>query len=204
MILLWSVAASLVIALLRGGKLVNLGTLRFRVGWLAFVALLLQVLVVYLPFGNTGTEWSTQSLLLVGSYALLIGVVVANRELPGLWILGVGLALNLAVMIANGGFMPVAEETLRRAGLLHLATSTESGARLLSSKDILLPREETRLWFLGDVFSLPAPLSTAYSIGDILLAIGAFILFQRGTMPRQAGCALGKTAEDSDSSEQIM
>jgi len=194
MILLWAVVVSVVIALLRGGKLLNLGKLRFRLGWMAFLALLLQVLAVYLPFDRADTEWSAQALLLVGSYALLISVVVANRELPGLWILGIGLGLNLVVMIANGGFMPVAEETLSRTGLLHLTTSAESGARLVSSKSILLPREETLLWFLGDILSLPAPLSTAYSIGDILLAIGAFILFQRGTRPHKAGCSTTEMA----------
>ena len=35
--------------------------------------------------------------------------------------------------------------------------------------------EHARLWFLGDVFAIPAswPLANVFSVGDVLIALGA-------------------------------
>jgi hypothetical protein len=57
------------------------------------------------------------------------------------------------------------------------------GQRVGYGKDILLAKEDTVLWFLGDIFLLPAffnyPL--AFSLGDILISTGAFwLLWQLG------------------------
>lgn len=40
------------------------------------------------------------------------------------------------------------------------------------------PVEDARLWFLGDVFPLPGPdwLHTVFSVGDVLLFAGIFIV----------------------------
>jgi hypothetical protein len=111
---------------------------------------------------------------MLATYAMLLAFVIVNRRIPGIALVGLGLALNAAVMAANGGLMPVAPETLARAGLLHLASQPTTGARLLGAKDILLPREQTRLWCLGDalVIPLPAPLGAVVSVGDVVLAVG--------------------------------
>ncbi len=52
------------------------------------------------------------------------------------------------------------------------------GERAGLGKDIVLARADTRLWFLGDVFMTPDWLNypVAFSIGDILIAMGAFWL----------------------------
>jgi len=88
--------------------------------------------------------------------------------------------MNLLVVLANGGFMPVTLEALRRAGLVHLALGLEPGSRLVATKDILLPRQDTRLWILSDIFVIPPPLpfNTIFSLGDFFLALGAFTFFQ--------------------------
>jgi hypothetical protein len=46
------------------------------------------------------------------------------------------------------------------------------------TKDFVLPLADTRLWFLDDRFILPAWMNyhVAFSIGDVLIAIGAFWL----------------------------
>jgi len=48
----------------------------------------------------------------------------------------------------------------------------------------LLTKGETRLWVLSDIFVLPRsfPLSRVFSPGDIVIAIGAFILVQSGML----------------------
>lgn len=53
------------------------------------------------------------------------------------------------------------------------------GQRLGITKDMVLPLEQTRLWWLSDYFVTPGLLTTryAFSVGDIILSLGivAFI-----------------------------
>ncbi|MBM3189253.1 MAG: hypothetical protein FJZ90_11095 [Chloroflexi bacterium] len=177
MILLVAVPLAILAALVSGGRLARLAGLSFRYGWVALIALGLQALILYWPDARGEGPWGLPSLLLMGSYALLGLVVFTNRYLSGLPVIGLGFALNLAVMVANGGFMPVTLETLARAGLSHLAMGTSAGSRVLNAKDILLPREATHLWALSDVFVVQWPIRMAFSVGDLLLAVGVFILF---------------------------
>jgi hypothetical protein len=90
--------------------------------------------------------------------------------------LGLGLTLNLLVISLNGGLMPISPEMVGRFELR--PDSWEIGSRLGSGKDIVLPIAETRLWILSDRFFLPMPSWAAYpvafSLGDVLIAIGAF------------------------------
>jgi hypothetical protein len=181
MILLLAIVLSFTIALIRGGRLERLADVRLRYGWIALIALGLQVLMVYGPGARLG--W-----LMLASYGLLVLVVGLNWRLPGMPIMAMGLALNLVVMAANGGFMPISPETLSRAGLEHLASSLEVGAHVTNAKDVLLPREATRLWWLGDtlVMPLPSPLKAVFSVGDLLLAAGAVVFVQRAMAPKVA------------------
>ncbi len=184
MILLIAIVLSLTIGLLRGGRLRRIAEIPLRYGWVALVALGLQVIFV------SGPRWGVALPMgvLVASYALLIAVVALNWRLPGMPLVGLGLALNLAVMAANGGYMPVSPEALARAGLGHLAAQVEYGAPILGAKDILLPREATRLWWLGDTLAVPgpAPLRAVLSVGDVFLAAGVIVLLQKALVPGKA------------------
>jgi len=179
MILLLAIVLSFTIALARGGRLERLAETPIRHGWIALIALALQVLMVYGPAKGLG--W-----LMVASYGLLVLVISLNWRLPGMPLVGTGLALNLAVMAANSGYMPIAPETLSRAGLEHLADGLEIGSLVTNAKDVLLPREATRLWWLSDILvvPLPSPLKAVLSIGDLLLAAGAVIFIQKAMLRR--------------------
>lgn len=191
-ILLLAFATSLLIALLRGGSLGALSGLSFRWGWVALVACCAQALVIYNPLPGLDRWQGYRPLLLLGSYAALVWIVLLNRRLPGMPLVGLGLSLNLLVMLMNGGLMPITWEALHQAGLTGLALGSEAGSRIMATKDILLPREQTRLWILSDILVIPAQLSirSVCSIGDVLLAGGIFWLFQR-TMrkPSSGPCA---------------
>ncbi len=185
MILLLACIVALLIALLRGGRLGALGEVRFRAGWLAIIALALQAVVIYMP-AHTGTgPWSPGALLLVGSYLPLLAVVWLNRHTPGMLLIGAGLALNLLAIVSNGGYMPITPEALERAGLGHLALAGETGSRIMATKDVLLPREGTALWALSDVLVIPAtlPVSSVFSVGDVVVALGVYWFFQRVMTP---------------------
>lgn len=186
MILLLALLVSIAVSLVRGGRFRWLAETPLRFGWLAIVAFGLQWSIIYAPLPRTEGPLGPRTLLLIASYLLVVAVVVLNRRLAGLPVIGLGLGLNLLVMLANGGFMPVTMEAVERAGMAHLALGLEAGARLMATKDIILPAEATRLWVLSDIFVVPPPLPfrTVFSLGDLFLAAGVFVLFQRAMRPR--------------------
>jgi len=186
MILLVSIAVSIVVALLTGGRLSGLARAPFKLGWLTFLALGLQVASVYSSVPN----WFPAALL-IASYALLLAVVLANIRTPGLALIGLGLVANMAVIAANGGYMPVTAEALSRAGLEHLVTTTEAGNKIFGSKDAVLSYSDTRLWVLSDILVIRKPSPTVFSLGDLFVAGGAFWFIQAGMHSKHRGTEVG-------------
>ena len=187
MILLLAIGLSIIGALLTGGHLLGLSRVSFKLGWLAFVALAIQVASVYV----TQPAWLPGALLVL-SYALLGTVALANVRTPGMALIALGLAANMAVIAANGGYMPVAPETVSLAGLEQLVSATETGHKIFGSKDIVLPYSDTRLWILSDIMVTRWPSATIFSLGDVMLAAGAFWFIQaslRIPEPKEEGPA---------------
>jgi hypothetical protein len=178
MILLAMVLLAFLSALLSGGKLGRLANLPLRAPWLALLGFGLQIFIIYSPTEMAQGLFGIRTLTLIGSYAILLAFVWINRRLAGMLVIGLGLALNLTVMLANGGYMPITPDAVKAIRPDYQLESVEMGARLKDTKDILLPREETNLWFLADIFVLPPPfpIPSVFSPGDVVLAIGAFIL----------------------------
>jgi hypothetical protein len=150
-----------IVVLIRGDPRA-LASLRFRSGWLLGVALAIQVLVVAV---FPGPKTTLRLVLYLGSYVLAVLFLFLNRTIPGLWIVGAGAFLNLIAIAANSGVMPATAGALSRAGI------EDAGAVFANSA----PVEHARLWFLGDVFAVPAswPLANVFSVGDVLIAGGA-------------------------------
>jgi hypothetical protein len=178
-ILLVALAVALLAAFLRGGSLRNLADFHLEWGWLAGLALVIQIAAIYWATGDSYLY--LQRGALVVSSLLLLPVVWRNRRSPGLALIGLGLALNLTVMVANGGFMPITPEAVARIEHENLIVHLDSLERMSGSKGIVLPREETALWVLSDIFIIPPPfpVASAFSLGDALVAVGAFIFLQR-------------------------
>ncbi len=146
--------------------------------WLVLVAFLPQWLAFYGPTSWLRLPDHLVPIGLVTSQILLLIFVWANRGLPGFWVLGLGLGLNLLVIVLNGGWMPISPETLGRMYPDRAADVWIVGERLGTSKDVILAVADTRLAWLSDRFILPSwsPYRVAYSLGDIFITAGAFIL----------------------------
>jgi Family of unknown function (DUF5317) len=194
MILVAAFALSVAWGLARGGRLGNLASLPLRWGGIAVLAFALQIYLIYFPEATAEGLLSLHVLLLIASYLLLLGVVWKNRELSGVWLIGAGLVANFAVMLANGGYMPITREALAAVGHLQNALGAEAGARVLATKDVVLAREHTQLWFLSDIFALPPPfpIPSVFSLGDAMIAVGVFFLVQRGVGRRTSPVAIAE------------
>jgi hypothetical protein len=151
---------------------------------LALLAFLPQALVFFVP--QTGRFVSQQwaAFILPVSLGILVLFVWYNRHLQGFWLLGLGLLLNLAVIAANGGLMPISPETLT---IVHgKQAEVVIDGRPFGSKNIVRPVEETQLEWLADRFTVPdqLPIQFAFSLGDVFLAAGAFWALWAGGAPR--------------------
>jgi hypothetical protein len=181
MILLLALAAGLVIGLgwarLRGQPY-QPPELQYL--WLVFVAFLPQFVIIYLPITRRlFPDWLAASFLLASQITLLVFVWL-NRRILGMLILLCGASLNLFVMTANRGFMPISQQTASRLISEDILRDIESGSRF-GVKDILLRPEDTRFEWLADRFLLPVwvPYQVAFSLGDVFIALGAFWLFAK-------------------------
>jgi len=106
-------------------------------------------------------------------------VLLRNVKVVGFPLIAVGAGLNLLAISANSGYMPSSPEawqTLNGVAALPTAQYTNSA---LAGTATVFP-------YLGDIMVLPRPLPFAnvFSIGDVLIGLGA-ALFLVWTMRRQ-------------------
>jgi hypothetical protein len=175
MFILYAVVAGLLAGFLVGGRLETIADTRFRWGWLAILALAIQ-LVLFSPLaGGIGdaSRW-----IYVGSTALVVVVVLANLRLAGLPIVLLGALSNLAAIITNGGSMPASP-----AALAALGGAVHSGP----TNSILV--DHPALEPLTDIFAMPAwlPFANIFSVGDVLIGTGVAIAIAAAMRPTAAG-----------------
>lgn len=162
---------ALAIAVLRGGRLVNLGDIELKSWWLLIVALGLQIGTGFLPEAS----WSegVGLAMVLFSFTLLMVLVVMNRSKPGMGIAGLGVLMNFVVIAANGG-MPVLAGAAEVASGFTIADPDLSG----SFKHVLLD-ETSHLTFFADVIPLRLlGIGEVISLGDILLALGLGVFLE--------------------------
>ena len=180
MLLLVALVIGLLAGIATGGKLGNLAHLSLRWPWLVIAALIIREAAVFSPLSAIE---GVQYVYLVALAALVAWTAWHATRLPGAWIVAIGAALNLVVVIANGARMPV-EATL--AGPLlergHIGQYVVMGSG-------------TNLGWLGDWIGVPGPLGGAYSPGDAVIAIGIAAVVFLAT--RQGPTAATKLDETS-------
>lgn len=183
MILLWAVLAGLIAgwarARIRGHPY---QAPELKLVWLVLLAVIPQLFAFHIQRTAAIIPDHIASIILVASQIALVVFAGANLNVPGFWALGLGLGLNLLVILANGGWMPISPRT---ASQMYPDVSQDywvSGERFGNSKDLLIPVQDMRLGWLADRFISPDwfPRRVAFSPGDVLLAMGAFWLLAAG------------------------
>ena len=150
--------------------------------WLAFAAFFPQILIAYWPATRYLLVDRLASMVLTVSLILFSAFAWQNRRLPGMPILLAGLVLNLTVIVANGGWMPISPQTASRLAGTDILGLMNLGSRF-GQKDVLLLAQNTQFEFLSDRFLLPdwIPYKVAFSLGDILVGLGIFWLLAHPT-----------------------
>jgi len=184
--LLWPVLVGLALAVALGGKLQRLARLRLRGLWLFYLGL--GVRIVAFPFGFLPwhTPGSIGKPLWLASYAILVLGVAVNARIPGVAIVFVGMASNVAAVLANGGRMPALPSALHAAGK-HFIVSRNSELAVHPHLAWLIDRWAAPRW---------VPLANVFSVGDVIISLGAivFALVATGAIDRFVPPRLRRTA----------
>lgn len=164
---------SVIVALIRGGKIQRLADINIQRFWLVFVPAGLTFAGVMIRNHSSESVWVPATIWL----NMLVNVAFLaffwfNRKLSGMkWFLG-GWALNIAAIVANAGKMPVSQWAATMVGAGKVEANMVQHALLTS---------HTKLSFLADIIPAPAPpliTPQVASIGDLLMVVGLFVLVQ--------------------------
>jgi hypothetical protein len=171
------IAVTIVVVLVTKGSFGRLGSLHFRVLWLLFLGLAIQIPLEFLDFPKDRIEDLGFAILLL-SYAAILAFCVANRNVKGMLIVTAGVALNVLVITLNQG-MPTKDDVHERNGR-EVHVPIEQTVKHRPEDD------DTVLSFLGDVISAPRFPNQQFSIGDIVIALGVLDLcFEGSRVPRR-------------------
>ncbi len=158
-------AAGVAGGLVAGGRLSNLGRLRFRWPWLIMVAILVRLAVLLPPLDRVP---ASRYIYVLALAAIIAWTIWHFKRLPGIGLVSLGAASNVVAIVMNGVRMPVAPEF---AGAL-----TRNGQ--IGQYTVMGPG--TNLNFLGDWIRLwPSP--EVYSVGDVLIALGLGVVLFTST-----------------------
>jgi hypothetical protein len=173
-----ALVSGVLVGLVRQGSLVRLAYLPVRWPWVAGLVWVVQVLLFVSPLSGPLEPYG--GVVHMATILLLAALIVVNRSLPGLALIGLGLLLNAAVLTANGGYMPVSDTALIAVGSQASLDAMRDGARIQKT---FLMQPDTPLWPLGDLLPLPL-VHKIYSVGDVTAGIGAFVLVVGGMTRR--------------------
>ncbi len=156
----------------------------------------LSVLAVFLYWVPSlfGAGRATSVTLMLCAYGALLAFAAANLRVVGMAVVALGLGLNAAVILANGG-MPVDPGAVVATGL----AQPEELARIDLGPNRQWQGRADPLAALGDVVPV-APLDEVVSFGDLILAAGlanvGFRLLQPRTGDRSRDAGRGGRAGD--------
>jgi Family of unknown function (DUF5317) len=156
----------LLAGLVAGGRITHLAEIRFRWPLVVVVAFAARELnVLYTPLAHS---WLAPVFYTVALAALVVWTAWHRDRVPGIIVVAAGMGLNLVVVIANLGHMPV-PLWLADRGPHELIERGELGQYIVMGPN-------THLNWLGDWIVLPGTLghifTQAYSPGDLVATVG--------------------------------
>ncbi len=138
--------------------------------------------------------------LLPATIALAPVALWTYRRHLGTWVIFVGLAANLATILANGGLMPIEHSTVVEAVGEEQAARYQIGDWITGSKDVVVAPGEGRLLPLGDSIVVrvgsgglvASPGDMVVWAGLLVLAAEASVAWQRRSRTNRKGILVEK------------
>lgn len=175
MLLILPVLLGIAIALARGGSLRHLTSPRFRGAGAIMTSFLIQLAMYAPPVRDSVLVRQHGGAIYIAVLALMLLGVARNWHLGlSARVILLGMGLNMAVVVANGGHMPVNAAALRSMegpAVAHAIAAGQYANRALADRSSpLLP--------FSDIIpvSLPFGHGNVASLGDLLIAGGAAAL----------------------------
>ena len=183
MLYVYIIIISIIIGLLRNGKLSSLSQISLKRIELIVLACLIQAGLIFLGSKKIKFVLDYSSYMIIFSYIVLLLAVWYNKNIKGMKIIALGIIFNFIVIVANGGHMPVLLSSLYKAGLDDFALTLKEGTYVTHT----LITEKTLFRFLADVFPLPPPFPdpSVVSAGDFLMFYGVFSLIQNAMLKKE-------------------
>jgi len=183
MLYVYIIIISIIIGLLRNGKLSSLSQISLKRIELIVLACLIQGGLIFLGSRNIKFVLDYCSYMIIFSYIVLLLAVWYNKKLKGIKIIALGIIFNFIVIVANGGHMPVLLSSLYKAGLNDFALVLKEGTYVTHT----LITEKTLFGFLADVLPLspPFPDPSVVSVGDFFMFFGVFSLIQNAMLKKE-------------------
>ena len=198
MLYVYLIIISIIIGLLRNGKLSSLSQISLKRIELIVLAFLIQGGLVFFGTRKVKIVLDYSSYALAFSYVVLLIAVWYNEKLKGMKIIALGIAFNFMVIVANGGRMPILLGSLYKARLNDIALILKEGSHVTHT----LISEKTLFRFLADVIPLPPPFPapSVISVGDFLLFYGVFSLIQNAMLKKEqnSDARIQKSEENSN------
>ena len=201
MLYVYIIIISIIIGLLRNGKLSSLSQISLKRIELIVLAFLIQAGLIFLGSRKIEFVINYSSYALAFSYVVLLIAVWYNEKLKGMKIIALGIAFNFIVIMINGGHMPILLGSLYKAGLNDIALILKEGSHVTNT----LITEKTLFKFLADVIPLspPFPDPSVISVGDFLLFYGVFSLIQNAMVKKQNSEIRNQNLEDKELNPEV-
>jgi hypothetical protein len=172
-----AVGSAIITAKLQGGKISKLQDIEINKWWLITSAALIEFSASTIRAREIEPlwRWIDQYVLIIQvfSYTLIIISLLCNIKNRGVKGIVIGVLLNLLVIIANGGRMPV---DISGFDPVIYSNTIEI---LIAGRDLTheVVSETTNLYFLADIIHLkrPYPLPKSLSVGDLFIMAGIFM-----------------------------
>ena len=196
MLYVYIIIISIIIGLLRKGKLSSLSQISLKKIELIVLACLIQGGIIFLGSKDIKFFLDYSSYMIIFSYIVLLLAVWYNKTLKGIKIIALGIIFNFIVIVANGGHMPVLLSSLYKVGLDDFALVLKEGTYVTHA----LVTEKTLFRFLADVIPLSPPFAdpSIVSAGDFLMFYGVFSLIQNAMLKKQNSEIRSQNSEDKE------
>lgn len=158
------------------GSWSDFNNIKFEKAWLLLPAVVLQIISSVTEVKGYRFETITTLIVNGAVFVFVFLMIWFNRKYAGLWFIGVGALLNALVMMFNGGRMPV--DVGRLSTEAYMTEALDLILKGADNKHVAIDAT-TKIPALADIYSVPGFLGLGMpliSIGDIIIAVGLFLL----------------------------